>query len=273
MLISSPRLLAIFLLIFSSAAISQTYPGVQNFPYTVTKKNTSLQKLADGTILTRSSVTTEARDSQGRTRIENVIDQPNSTHRITSYIVVDPSTNTHCTWMSPGKDATCMHLPSPRGGMSALLRPGQPSGASNPGGAVAVSGMGSGFGTVTGSAGSFITAEVMGGPAAGADPNLRPSMQHEKLPGKTINGIYAEGIRLTQTYPIGYFGNDRPIIVVHETWTSPDLKIVVLSTSDDPRTGTRTTEVTNVDRSEPDPALFQVPEGYTVRDRTLNPPN
>jgi hypothetical protein len=133
--------------------------------------------------------------------------------------------------------------------------------------------MGSVFGTVTGSVGSFVTAEVMGGPAAGADPNLRPSMQHESLSGKTINGIYAEGVRMTQTYPVGYFGNDRPIVVVHETWTAPDLKIIVLTTSDDPRTGTRTTEVTNIDRSEPDPALFQVPEGYTIRDRSLNPPN
>jgi hypothetical protein len=36
---------------------------------------------------------------------------------------------------------------------------------------------------------------------------------------------------------------------------------------DDPRTGTRITEVTNLDRGEPNPALFQVPEGYTMRDR------
>lgn len=274
MLIPSLRSLTVLLLIFGSGAvISQVYPGVQNSPYTVTKKNTSLQKLADGTTLTRSSVTTEVRDSQGRTLVKNVSDQPNSAHRFTSYVVEDPTANTHCTWMSPGKEATCMHLPERRGGMSALLRPAPPSGASNPGGPVAISGMGSGFGTVTGSIGSFVTAEVMGGPAAGADPNLRPSMQHESLSGKTINGIYAEGVRLTQTYPVGYFGNDRPIVVVHETWTSPDLKIIVLSTSDDPRIGTRTTEVTNVDRSEPDPALFQVPEGYTIRDLSPNGPN
>jgi len=268
------RLLVVFLLILGSdAAMSQVYPGVQNLPYTVTKKSTSLQKLADGTSLTRSSTTTEARDSQGRTLIENVSDQPNNPHHITSYILDDPAARTHCMWMSPGKEATCMHIPGARGGTSAPLRPAQPSGASNSNRPAIVSSMGSGSGVVIGSTGSFVTAEVSGGPATGADPERRPSMQRENLPPKTVNGIYAEGVRITQTYPIGYFGNDRPIVVVNETWTSTDLKIVVLTTSDDPRTGIRTTEVTNVDRSEPDPALFQVPEGYTIRDRSPNAPN
>ena len=32
----------------------------------------------------------------------------------------------------------------------------------------------------------------------------------------------------------------------------------------DPRFGTRVTQLTNITRSEPDPALFQVPSDYTV---------
>lgn len=76
-------------------------------------------------------------------------------------------------------------------------------------------------------------------------------------------------MRTTITYPAGSFGNDRPIVAVNEKWTSPDLRIILLSINEDPRSGTQTTEVTNLDRAEGDPTLFQVPEGYTIRDQTL----
>jgi hypothetical protein len=104
------------------------------------------------------------------------------------------------------------------------------------------------------------------------DPNLRPERKTEKLGGKTIAGVYAEGTRLTVTSPVGFFGNDKPIITFHETWMSPDLRLVVLSVDDDPRTGTRITEVTNLDRGEPNPALFQVPRvtqsGISIPEKT-----
>lgn len=53
------------LLIDSAAAISQAV--VQGTPYTVTKKTTHFQKIADGTIITRVETSLDARDSQGRT--------------------------------------------------------------------------------------------------------------------------------------------------------------------------------------------------------------
>lgn len=49
-----------------------------------------------------------------------------------------------------------------------------------------------------------------------------------------------------------------------ETWTSPDLKITARQVTDDPRTGKATTELTNIDRSDPAPSLFKAPDGYTV---------
>jgi hypothetical protein len=60
--------------------------------------------------------------------------------------------------------------------------------------------------------------------------------------------------------------------VTSETWTSPDLKITVRQITDDPRSGKVTTELTNITRTDPDPALFQAPEGYTVRDMSLPAP-
>jgi hypothetical protein len=44
------------------------------------------------------------------------------------------------------------------------------------------------------------------------------------------------------------------------------MNILLLSAREDPRTGTRTTEVTDLDRGEPDASVFQVPEGYTVKE-------
>jgi hypothetical protein len=74
------------------------------------------------------------------------------------------------------------------------------------------------------------------------------------------------------TIPEGAEGNDRPITTVTETWRSPELDIIVLSVNEDPRTGTRTSEVTDLDHAEPNPSVFQVPEGYTVKDQNPRQP-
>jgi hypothetical protein len=84
------------------------------------------------------------------------------------------------------------------------------------------------------------------------------------LPSDTIAGVYVEGTRTTDVIPARAQGNDREITIVSETWTSPDLKITVRQMTDDPRTGKMTIELTTVDRSDPDPELFKVPQGYTV---------
>ena len=54
---------------------------------------------------------------------------------------------------------------------------------------------------------------------------------------------------------------------MREEWTAPDLRLTVLTIEHDPSIGTRTTELINLDRSEPDPALFQPPPDYTIQDQ------
>jgi hypothetical protein len=265
----APRPLALSLLLLcSAAAISQT-AGLVNNPYTATKKVAFVQKLADGTIITRVSTTTEARDSQGRT-VQQFAMTGAAQRNATSTTVIDPVAHTTTSWMSQSMQATRFHIPEP-----GIQRPTQPSGSAQPSGSMgSVTGMGSGAGV--GAMGDFVTAAISSEPsvliasgigAGSTDANLRPTRQSEKLGGKTIAGVYAEGTKLTITYPIGFFGNDRPIANVRETWMSPELKIVVYTTDDDPRTGSRTTEITDLIRGEPDPALFQVPEGYTIKDQ------
>ncbi len=93
----------------------------------------------------------------------------------------------------------------------------------------------------------------------------RPKLTDENLGSQTIEGLVVEGTRHTMTWPAGSaMGNDRPITSVIETWTSPDLKIVVLSQQTDPRNGEHTVKLVNINRGEPDAGLFQPPAGYRV---------
>jgi hypothetical protein len=103
--------------------------------------------------------------------------------------------------------------------------------------------------------------------ATGNAPRVRqadPNVTTEDLGTQNINGVIATGTRVTHTIPAGTIGNALPIQSVHETWTSADLKVPVLVKITDPRFGTRTTQLTQINRGEPDASLFQVPTGYTV---------
>jgi hypothetical protein len=102
---------------------------------------------------------------------------------------------------------------------------------------------------------------------AGTWPNFR----NEILTPQEINGVYAVGSRWDRTIHLEGESSNRVIEVTNELWISPDLRIIVRHIHDDPRTGKETTDVTDVVRGDPDPALFQAPEGYTVEDH--RPPN
>jgi hypothetical protein len=95
-----------------------------------------------------------------------------------------------------------------------------------------------------------------------------PNFTEEKLPAQMIEGVLAEGVRRTNTIATGTQGNDRPFNIVSETWTSPDLKLTVLSKTDDPRNGESVMKLTNIGRNEPDPILFQPPADYQILDET-----
>ena len=69
------------------------------------------------------------------------------------------------------------------------------------------------------------------------------------------------------TIPAGQIGNQRDILVVDEVWYSPDLQMNVLTKHSDPRAGETVYRLINISRSEPDPALFQVPAGYTITEQ------
>ncbi len=86
------------------------------------------------------------------------------------------------------------------------------------------------------------------------------------LGSKDFDGVRADGKSTSYTIPAGEIGNRNPIVVSTETWTSPDLQVVVYSRHSDPRVGDTIYRLANVKRSEQPATLFMVPEGYSVKE-------
>jgi hypothetical protein len=94
----------------------------------------------------------------------------------------------------------------------------------------------------------------------------RPETKNEELGAQQMEGVLVTGTRTTTVYPVGFFGNDRPLTTVRESWMSRDLGIAVLTKNSDPRSGETTTKTTNISLSVPDPSLFQPPAGAEIVD-------
>jgi TonB family protein len=103
-------------------------------------------------------------------------------------------------------------------------------------------------------------------PARAPQPPQPPNAKTEPLGTQVIEGVQAEGKRITITIPAGQIGNERPIEIVRESWFSPELQITVMTRQYDPRQGETIYRLTNLNRAEPDASLFQVPSDYTIKE-------
>jgi hypothetical protein len=86
----------------------------------------------------------------------------------------------------------------------------------------------------------------------------------EDLGSQTMEGVFVTGVRTTRTIPAGQVGNEKPISIVTEVWTSPDLKTIVYSRRSDPRMGEQIFQLTSITRNEPDASLFTVPADFKI---------
>ena len=84
------------------------------------------------------------------------------------------------------------------------------------------------------------------------------------LPPKEIEGVKVTGERSTWTIEAGKIGNEKPILITREVWTSPELMLTVLSRDTDPRSGEVNYRLQNIKRGEPDAALMKLPADYTA---------
>jgi hypothetical protein len=230
------------------------FPGgraVTGMPYSAQQTTEHVQTLADGTHIQQNSQQTMLyRDSLGRTRTERTLAPPPGAaagFAGPGFIeIFDPVSGNRYTLDPRNHTARQRAAPPP---------PPPPA----PGSAARVIAP---DGRVAAPAGR-LSPYASPAPAAQTE-RPRPQITHESLGAQTMEGVMVQGERRTMVYPEGFFGNDRPITVVNETWMSPELNMVVLSKNSDPRSGESTTRLTNISRAEPDPSLFQVPPDYQV---------
>jgi hypothetical protein len=237
-------------------------PAVTGAPYSAEQVSEHVQTLADGTHITqRQDLMKIYRDSLGRTREErplfrNVLVSGQAAETRVVVNINDPVAQVRYTLDTVNKVAHRQRLLSPQ------ERPVR----SAIGATVVRSGVMGGSISATGVATS--TASVGGGAGyIGQQPvEKRPETSTEKLGTQTIEGVLAEGTRHTTTWPVNSQGNDRPISTVSEMWMSPELHVLILSKSNDPRSGESTQKLINISRDEPPASLFQPPPEYTEVD-------
>ncbi len=87
--------------------------------------------------------------------------------------------------------------------------------------------------------------------------------KEEDLGSQEIEGVMARGVRETQIIPAESSETGKEITVTDEYWYSDELRINVMMKHNDPRKGMTRLTVTHITRGEPDPALLEIPEGYT----------
>ena len=205
-------------------------------PFSATSTSTTNQTLQDGkTTINRTVQGAIYRDTQGRSRREvtftgvGPLAATGGTHKMVA--ISDPVAGAHYMLNPDKKVAYKMTLPA-----------------------------GGGAGNTAKSQGfaQKMQARQQQEEASGA-------LKVDSLGTQVINGVSAEGTRTTRTIAAGEIGNSAPIQIVSERWYSPDLQTVVQSTRTDPRFGTTTFSLTNVQKTEPAGTLFTVPADYTVQ--------
>lgn len=229
---------------------------VQNAPYSASITTESVQTLSDGTRITQTSSGNVARDSEGRTRqdaplpaignlsaadaphlvfIQDPVAQTAYTLNLTDKTAqkmptLPPNFSTSGPAGGPGKVLIQMSGPVPPGGMP----PGPPP------------------------QGIMLQRTLIAGDQGKAAT--------EDLGSQAMDGVQVTGVRTTRTISAGEIGNDRPINIVTEVWTSAELKTIVYSKRSDPRMGEQTFRLTNIVRSEPGASLFTVPPDFKIMD-------
>jgi hypothetical protein len=211
----------------------EMHPGkvVTGAPYSAVGVTETVQTLADGTTIDRKIQANIFRDGQGRVRRE------------TTLPVIGPL-------VASGNSNSFVMIHDPVAGSAFILHPDTKIADQMP----APHRGNRNLGAFQDKFEAHIQQEIANG-----------TLKKEELGTQTIGGVAAQGTRYTRTIPVGQIGNSKPITVVNERWYSADLQVVVKSTRTDPRFGSTTYTLTNIQRQEPAATLFAVPSDYTVR--------
>jgi hypothetical protein len=272
-------------LIFLATEMSFAGRLVKGAPYSAQAVTESVQSLTDGNRIVRKNSAQVYRDSEGRTRRDQSVGYigPYSTAGDVPQTVFINDPVTGANYILDPSSKTARKLPRMEvrfktDGDPAQARQRAADGASQkfeiernfvfnvrtPGPAA----------EPTGTATIVVAPPAPGAPGPSADgapveffrQHSKHEVKTEKLEARSFDGVQAEGTRTTVTIPAGEIGNEQPIQIVDERWYSPELQVIVMTRHSDPRGGETTYRLTNISRTEPAAALFQVPSDYTVKD-------
>ena len=100
-----------------------------------------------------------------------------------------------------------------------------------------------------------------------ADPSGKKQVKTRVVTGnlgqQEIHGLLAYGMRTIMT-PLESGGpSDMPEHTT-ELWKSSELDLKLLQVTSGPKYGLELVELTDLQRGDPDPALFRLPQGYSV---------
>jgi len=237
-------------------------------PYSAEAVTETTQVLADGNRINRKSVTRVYRDSDGRTRREELDD----TGAVITISIVDPMAHTSYV-LNPAtrtayREQVLLRTPMMRSGgpgtpadviskMEAERRAADRNGDAPPPPPPAPRSPG---------------APPPPPPAPPAAPMPNREVVTENLGQQTVEGVNATGSRTTTTIPTGAIGNLQPIKVVSEQWVSTDLQVLVMTKHSDPRSGDTGYRLQSIVRAEPDRSLFTVPADYTMKESGIREP-
>jgi hypothetical protein len=213
---------------FSGGVFVTPVPGA---PFSAEVEQDMAQVLKDGSVFHRKTAALIARDSQGRIRNESHEVLPASSTRkptILSVHIYDPQTRLN-TFLNP-----YTHIARQR------VLPNPPS--TEP--------PANGWVHVVSSLSSI------------------PNLKVQDLGPSVIDGVDVHGFRRTMTIPAKASGTDLPVVVSDEIWYSEELRINLLTKQNDPRTGSLTMTVSQINFNEPDVDLFTIPPDYKLVDMT-----
>jgi hypothetical protein len=224
--------------------------AVKGAPFSAQSSTEMTQTLANGVHITHKTTGATYRDSEGRVRREQTVQEGPQFITIVDPVAgaiytLRPSEHAATKISFGGADSApgtfFVHTETASGAHTIDVKGGDPTSA-----AVAVSGS------------MAVHRKMLNG------TELKPKT--ESLGTQVIEGVNAEGTRSTITIPAGTEGNDQPFDIVSEKWYSPDLQMVVMSSHSDPRVGESVFKVTNINRAEPAHSLFEVPSDFTVNE-------
>jgi hypothetical protein len=205
------------------AGASNNVRLVTGAPYSALGTSQTTVTLPDGSRVVRENVIRQWRDSDGRTRAEISLSTIGGTPAVevnTTVTVIDDPAARERYVLQPG------------GRMATLpIVPCRP--ASEP--------------------------DITVGPPRSANLPMRVS-QPVKLGERKLDGETVAGRRIEATIPAGAMGNSKPIEMSAEQWYGKELQVVVEATYRDPRTGETRYKLSDIERVEPDAALFKVPD-------------